>query len=66
MEIKLLLFKNILFLSALKYPTDFNYTDFNPESISGKANVHNRDNSVADFDRLESGQSRDRFPDPFW
>jgi hypothetical protein len=65
METEFLLLKDILFLSALKYPTDFNYTDFNPESMSGKTNVHNRNNSVTDSDRLKSGQSRGGLPDPF-
>jgi hypothetical protein len=55
-----------ILMSALKYPTDSNYTDYDPESMSGGANVHNRHNSMADSGRLESGQSRGKHPDPFW
>jgi hypothetical protein len=66
METELPSLEDILLLSALKYPTDSNYADYNPGSMSGEANVHNRDHSVADSGRLESGQSRGKHPDPFW
>ncbi len=55
MKIEFFLFKDIFLLSALKYPTDSNYTDYNLENILGEINVYNRDNSVADSDRLELG-----------
>jgi hypothetical protein len=63
METAFLSLEDIFLLSALKYPTDSNYTDYNPESMSGEANRHNRDNSVADSEGLKSGQSRGRHPD---
>jgi hypothetical protein len=65
MKTELFLFKNIFLLSALMYPTDSNYTDYNPESMPGEADRHNRDNSVADSDGLKSGQSRGGHPDLF-
>jgi len=65
MEIEFLLLKNIFFLAALKYFTDFNYTNYNLKSISEKADKHNRDNSVADSDGLKLDQNRDRHPDLF-
>jgi len=58
MKIELLLFKNILLLSALKYFIDSNYTDYNPENMLEETHIHNRDNSIADSDRLRSGQNR--------
>jgi hypothetical protein len=54
MKTEFFLFKNIFFLSALKYLTNSNYTDYNLKSISGEADRHNRDNNVADSDGLKS------------
>lgn len=66
METELPSLEDIFLLAALKYPTDSNYTDYNPESMSGEAGGHNRDNSVADSDGLKSGQSRGGHPNLFW
>jgi hypothetical protein len=65
MKTEFLLFKNIFFLSALKYSTNFNYTNYNLKSISGKANRHNQNNSVTDSDGLKSDQSRGGYPNLF-
>jgi hypothetical protein len=45
--------KDILFLSTLKYPTNSNYTNYNPKSISGEINIDNRDNDITDSDKLK-------------
>jgi hypothetical protein len=58
METEFLLLKDILFLSALKYPINSNYINYNLESISAEINMCNRKNSVTDFGKLKSDQNR--------